>query len=218
MTVLITVRFLYQLLSFTILHFSEIRDIIEKTLAEKREKERSMHIWLAINLDDQLSEIREKAAKIEHSIAPEVSAFTLPMHVSLKISFFVPDEDYNKAKSIIFEYYKTISPFDIEIDGIEKNNSIVWISMKENESLCRIHRDLDKLMADNLGITPHPFDLDFKFHSTLFIDADEKKSNSAYFALKDLQIPKTLRAKSLIIGSSETGKMGTYKVTDIIEI
>jgi hypothetical protein len=73
-------------------------------------------------------------------------------------------------------------------------------------------------MADNLGITPHPFDLDFKFHSTLFIDADDKKSSAAYLALKDLQIPKILRAKSLIIGSSETGKMGTYKVTDIIEI
>lgn len=177
-----------------------------------------MYLWLAVNLDKELGEVKEKATKIEQRIAPEVSAFTLPMHVSLKISFFVPYEDYNEAKSIIFEYYKTLTSFDIETDGIEKENSIVWIRMKENENLRRIHSDLDKLMADNLGITPHPFDLDFKFHSTLFIDADDKKSSSAYLALKDLQIPKILRAKSLIIGSSETGKMGTYKVTDIIKI
>lgn len=177
-----------------------------------------MHIWLAINLDDQLREIRARAEKIEQSIAPQNSAFTLPMHVSLKISFYVPGEDYAAVKSAILEYFKMVSPFDIETDGVEKENSIVWLRMKENKSLNRIHCDLDRLMAERFGIAPHPFDLGFKFHSTLFIDTDEEKSNSAYLALKDLAIPKILHANSLIIGSSETGKMGTYKVTDIMEI
>lgn len=177
-----------------------------------------MYLWLAVNLDKELGKIKAEAAKIEQSIKPDVSAYTLPMHVSLKISFYVPDEHYSTAKALILDYYQTISPFDIDPDGIEMENNIVWIRMKENEILCRIHRDLDNLMAEKLGIPPHPFDLDFKFHSTLFIDTDKEKSSAAYLALKDLQIPKTLRANSLIIGSSETGKMGTYKVTDIIEI
>lgn len=177
-----------------------------------------MYLWLAINLDEQLSDVRVKAEKIEQSIAPQNSAFTLPMHVSLKISFFLPDEDYDAAHVAISEYFKTIAPFDIETDGIERENSIVWIRMKKNESLNRIHCDLDNLMAEKFGVVQHPFDMDFKFHTTLFIDADLDKVNAAYQALNSLSIPSNLRAKTFIIGSSETGEIGTYKARENIDI
>ena len=50
-----------------------------------------MYIWIGINVSDQLLTVGEKARQIENEIGFVNSNFTLPLHVSLKISFPVED-------------------------------------------------------------------------------------------------------------------------------
>ncbi len=172
-----------------------------------------MYIWTAIDVDHQLENIKALAQITEKDLKFENSAFTLPSHISLKISFRVDDAMYPLVEKTIFEYYQTVKPFEIEVSGIEFENTIVWIRMKENETLKQIHDDLDKILFEKHGIARHAYDLDFKFHTTLFLDPDQKKIQTAYNRIKDIEIPSFLHPRNLIIGTSESGAVGTYHVT-----
>ncbi len=171
-----------------------------------------MYVWTAINVDGQLEEIKKKARYIEKEIGFENSAFDLPSHISLKISFPVDVAAEARVIETILAYYKTLKPFSVDVKGIEVEGTIVWIRIKENAILNRIHNDLDRILFEKHGITPHPFDLDFKFHSTLFLDPSKEKIATAYNKIKKIEIPSSLRANQLIIGASPSGEIGTYSV------
>lgn len=177
-----------------------------------------MYVWTAINIDNQLQEIKALAQKIEKEIGFESSALTLPSHVSLKISFSVNDADYPHVIETLLDYYKTVKPFWIDVECIEIENNIVWIRMNENSMLNQIHKDLDRILFEKHDIVPHPFDLDFKFHSTLFLDSKKEKIEMAYNRIKDAKFPLSLCADKFIIGKSPSGKIGTYHVTHTIDL
>ena len=177
-----------------------------------------MYIWTAIDIDDQLCELRALAESIEKEIGFEHSAFTLPSHISLKISFFVEDEVYPRVIETLLDYYKTVKPFFVDAECIEIENNIVWLRMNETPILNQIHNDLDRILLEKHEIMPHPFDLDFKFHSTLFLDSDKEKIEMAHNRIQDAKFPLSLCANKLIIGASPSGKIGTYGVTHTIDL
>lgn len=177
-----------------------------------------MYIWTGINVDSQLADLKSQVKAVEESIGFDNSNFTLPFHISLKISFEVDGGIYLDVVNTIIEYYKTLTPFDIAVSGIEIENIIVWIRMKESEITNKIHDDLDRILMEKYGVPRHEYDLDYKFHTTLFMDSDEEKIFSAYREIKDIKIPSTLHVDSFLIGASETGALGTYKVTHNIKI
>lgn len=177
-----------------------------------------MYVWTAINIDDQLNEIKTQAQVIEQDMNFANSAFTLPSHISLKISFFVNDEIYPCVIQTLLDYYKTLKPFTVEVSGIEMEGTIVWIRIQENDALCHIHQELDRILQEKYNIVPHQFDLDFKFHSTLFLDSDKEKISSAYNQIKKVALPLSLYVDKLIIGASASGDIGTYRVTHNISL
>ena len=177
-----------------------------------------MYIWTAIDINDQLGELRTLAKSVEKEIGFEHSAFTLPSHISLKISFFVEDEVYPRVIETLLDYYKTVKPFFVDAECIEIDNNIVWLRMNENPMINQIHKDLDRILSEKHEIVPHPFDLNFKFHSTLFLDSDKDKIEMAYSRIRDAKFPLSLCANKLIIGASPSGKVGTYGVTHTIDL
>lgn len=177
-----------------------------------------MYVWTAIDVDNQLKEIKAQAQDIEKKLKFENSAFTLPSHISLKISFSVSDADYPHVIETLLDYYKTVTPFCVDVDGIETENTIVWIRIKENAVMNQIHKDLDRILLEKHGITPHQFDLDFKFHTTLFLDSDQKRIAVAYNRIKAAKVPLSLCADAIIIGASHSGDIGTYSVTHTIPL
>ena len=177
-----------------------------------------MYVWIAIDIDNQLKEVKAHAQSIEKEIGFENSSFTLPSHISLKISFAVNDEAYPCVIQILLDYCKTLKPFSVDIEGIEIEDTIVWIRMKENDILNRIHKDLDQILMERHNVAPHKFDLDFKFHSTLFLDSDKEKISAAYDQIKNVELPLSLCADKLIIGASASGDIGTYRVTHNIDL
>ena len=176
-----------------------------------------MYIWIAIDVDDQLSSIRKEAKRIEDMVQFAESDITLPMHISLKISCSIPNEKYEEALCDIKAILQDTQRFEIKTKRIELHDTIAWIQMEHNEYLEQLHHSLDKLFIDKYDVPPHKFDLDFKFHTTLFLDSDKDKVKQAFLMIKDVSLPSTLIADKFVIGTSPEGKIGTYQVREEIK-
>ncbi len=171
-----------------------------------------MYLWTAIDVDEPLEKLREKVAWAAQKAGIPNTALTLPLHISLKISFPLDDSLFTAAVSRISEYYQTLSPFYVEVQEIGQNGTIVWIKMKENKELDKIHKDLMDIFLKEYGVQPHVYDLAFCYHSTLWMGADEAKAKEVYADLQQEELPERLTAKKFVIGCSESGRAGEFRV------
>lgn len=175
-----------------------------------------MFIWTAIDVDNQLTEVKSQAKQIEEKVHFQESNITLPLHISVKISCAIPDEKYEEVVKDIKEIVNAVPKFEIAVKRIELHETIAWIAVEENEHLERLHASLVKMFSEKYQVPPHKFDLDFKFHTTLFLDSDEAKVKEAFLMIKDIELPTTLVADKFVIGMSPEGKVGTYRVMEEI--
>ena len=176
-----------------------------------------MYIWVAADVDGQLGTIREKIEKICSNGNMANSALTLPLHISLKISCEIEDALFLGAVDKISEYFSTLSPFTIRTGKAEINGNILWIKIADSDKLCRIHEDLDNLFESGYGIARHPFDREFIFHTTLFY-GEGAGSGIVGEAIKNERLPEVLLIDKFIIGCSESGKAGEYRVIKEISV
>lgn len=170
-----------------------------------------MHLWTAVDLTGQLEAIRKAALTENQTIGLSEAAFTLPAHVSLKISFQVPDEAGIAVQQEAAEIFRHTPSFNIRVKGLQQENGILWIAMEENAALRLLHEKMVALAAKN-GAPAHPFDGDFRYHSTLFLSPEEEKLDQMEKALLGIPLPAALRAEAFLIGGSETGLPGEYRV------
>ncbi|MBQ4074810.1 MAG: 2'-5' RNA ligase family protein [Clostridia bacterium] len=170
-----------------------------------------MHLWTAVDLTGKLDGIRKKALWENQQIGLTEVAFTLPAHVSLKISFSLPDEICPQAIGEAAEIFRACPAFEIGVKGLDRTPSILWIAMEENDPLRALHERMVAL-AEKYGAAPHPFDRQFFYHSTLFLSDDQERLSRMEEALRDIPLPEKITADAFLIGGSETGKPGEYRV------
>ena len=177
-----------------------------------------MFVWVGINVEEQLKEVRGAVDSVFEKI--EISNVTcqLPLHISLKISFEIENSLFDSVLSDITDIYSTQKPFEIKVKGIEKHENIMWIRMYSNAEIEALATALNMMLKEKYGIPLHEYDLDFIFHTTLFMDDDKEKINTAHTLLGDLNLSQTLVANTFVIGTSETGKNGTYRVYKTVEV
>jgi 2'-5' RNA ligase len=171
-----------------------------------------MFIWVGINVEEQLKETRMAVDGVFERIDISNVTCQLPLHISLKISFEIKNEVFDSVLNDIIDIYNAQKPFEIKVKGIEKHENIMWIRMYSNEDLEALATYLNVMLRDKYGVPLHEYDLDFIFHTTLFMDDDAEKINAAHNLLGDLLLPKTLTANTFVIGKSDTGENGTYRV------
>jgi 2'-5' RNA ligase len=174
-----------------------------------------MYLWIAVDLEDQLQEIRQELDQVGRLLFSNDPALTLPLHISLKISFEVDDSLASDVRSTVREYLSSLEIFNITPDCVESMGNLTWIRMSDSRELCEIHNGLDLLMEKNFGVPQHVFDRDFIFHTTLFAATDPHKLENIF----DLPLlPNSLEVSRFIIGSSKSGLAVTYSVDEIISI
>ncbi len=171
-----------------------------------------MYIWLGIDLDNQLGSLKTKAQKIEKDLNFKIQNHTLPYHISLKISFYVEDSILNSVIDDCIAIYKDAPSFTLNTGDIENEHIIVWLRMKESEELNIIHDRLNDMLLSKYSVPLHEYDLDYKFHTTLFMGEDEGKIDRAYELLKNEIPPQKLYIKNFCIGISENGDFGTFEL------
>lgn len=175
-----------------------------------------MYIWTAIDVDSQLSALRKTVNDVTEKLKADNSALTLPLHISLRMSFFIADAEYKRAVRDIGEYLRGVRHFEVGINGIEKHGNVVWCAVGGCSELSAIHSDLLEMMSSDFGVGAHSFDNSFIYHSTLFFSEDEQMASEAFEHIKNEPFPEKLTVNSFLIGLSETGKAGDFKVTERI--
>jgi hypothetical protein len=177
-----------------------------------------MFIWTGINVEKELSALKELKEKIERNLGITDTVVNLPLHVSLRISSSVSDEIYPSLENALIDFLRTVKLPPLEPTGFEREGGIVWLCYKESEKIKEIHDSLCALMEERFSIPRHPFDFEFKYHTTLFTAISEDKLAAAYDLVKDAPIPDVITSDRILIGNSESGKAGEYKVIHDIEI
>lgn len=177
-----------------------------------------MFIWIALDDSKELKEIRQICKKENASLLLNEVTFLLPLHISLKISFKINNIEYKKIIKTIKKYMLNHNSITLTNPKIELFNSILWITYDHNETLEKIHNDLDNILKEEFNIPQHMFDKKFMFHSSLFIDENIDKLMQMYNKIKDVSLPDSITINDFIIGSSPSGENGTYIVNEVISL
>ncbi len=171
-----------------------------------------MYIFLGIDVDNEFAEIKKKANIIDKNIGFKNSCFTLPMHISLKTSFKIDSSNFDSVIEEVMNYYSSIRPFKIDIYRLEMYDNIVWIRMCRNRELDKVHDDINRILLEKHNIRLHEYDLDYKYHTTLFMDDNTHSIKEAYNMISKTDLPQSIIANQFIIGVSKTGELGSYRI------
>lgn len=176
-----------------------------------------MYLWVGCKLPESYErEIRTHCRKLNEEIGLNTVAFSLPQHISLKISF--PTDRVEEILEYLSDYLHTQFPFGVQITDLQQTGSILWLYAAENETLTHLHQELDARLESHFKIPQHTFDRAFQFHSTLFLDADTAKVAQMHHALQDYPFARDLPIDTFLLGFSETGKPGTYRIVRQIKV
>ena len=175
-----------------------------------------MYLWIAIDVNEQVRELRENTENYIKNHELTSPTLTLPFHISLKISFQISSDILKEVTYDIRELCKSLKPFTITVKSIEKTDTIIWLTMQDSAYLSAIHNSLDHLLLEKYGVVQHEFDKSFIFHTSILITNSKGHLNAAFEAIKDINIPNVLNAQKIIIGSSKEGQPGTYSVIEEI--
>lgn len=176
-----------------------------------------MYIWIGCKLPtDFETAVRSRCLEANKDIGLDTVAFSLPQHVSLKISF--QSACYQEILNDLTALFKEQLPFSLRIQPAERSGNILWLPVAENLQLQQLHRQLDTRLARCFGVPQHPFDKCFRFHSTLFMDADIGKLSCMHERLASFPAAQELIIDTFLLGLSETGKPGQYHVVREIKV
>ncbi len=174
-----------------------------------------MYVWIGCKLPEEFErEIRTLCLKRNQNIGLSTVAFSLPQHISLKISF--ETECHEKVLDVLAAYLSCQAPFAVRVQKPERMGNILWLPVAENPQLQRLHMELDARLESNFGVPQHPFDKAFMFHSTLFVDEDTAKLSVMEKLLTANFADQELTVDTFLLGLSETGQPGTYRVAKTI--
>lgn len=176
-----------------------------------------MHIWIGCLLPEEFEKaLRGVCTPLGQEFGLDAVAFSLPQHISLKISFPY-NGDVQALLDYLTELLKNQPSFTVHPKPIERQGNILWIPFAESGQLQQLHNLLDTKLKKDHSVPQHIFDKAFLFHSTLFFGPEEPLEQARQ-ALQSFPIPQELRVSVFVIGTSETGQPGTYRVVRSISL
>ena len=177
-----------------------------------------MYLWFAVSVDDYYKKLKEKAFKINDELGIGFGIFSLPYHISLKITFEAPLDKENEIIDRVASFFQTLKPFTVYPKKVENAKTILWIRYQDNEYLKSIGSKLNEILNKEYDISYHEYDLEFIYHTTIFMNDDESLIEKGYELLKDEDLPDEILINKCLIGTSEEGLPYTFKVIKEIEL
>ncbi len=175
-----------------------------------------MYIWVGCKLPESFEkEIRAKCLAENERIGLSTAAFSLPQHISLKISF--PTDRTEAVLAWLRAYLAAQPAFWVKLSAVEQVPGVLWLKAAENADLERMHRELDENLLQLFGVERHMYDGCFLFHSSLFVDPDGQKLTAMARALGTLALPESLPVDTFLLGASPDGKPGNFCVLEEIQ-
>ena len=176
-----------------------------------------MYLWVGCCLPEEFArEIRGACLERNVDLGLSMAALELPQHISLKISFRT--DDPGRVTEDLTEYLSARQPFRVRLTGAEQVGQILWMTVEENATLRQLHEELDVRLASRFGVEQHPFDKCFIFHSTLFMDPDTEKIGRMQQMLENYPIARELEVDTFLLGQSESGQPGDYRIIRRIKV
>lgn len=177
-----------------------------------------MYVWIGCALPDDFSrDIRRLCLERNRLIGLDESAFALPQHISLKISFDA-GERWEEILDFLTSLLARERLFYVNLCAVEQAVGILWIPATENPRLRELHENLDSLLEQSFGIPRHPFDRRFFFHSTLFQDPDSEKLRRMLACLAGAVPDTPLKVDTFLLGLSPDSSPGSYRVVREIKV
>ena len=175
-----------------------------------------MFVWIGCQLPEGFSEQLRSCCRENAPCGLDFSGFTLPQHISLKISF-----DAGERSGQILDAVEALlrgeSAFSVIPRRICREGRILWVEFVENAALRQLHDLLDRELEGRFGVQQHMFDRNFRFHSTLCMGAEEALE-LLNARLADFPLPGELPVSTFLLGLSESGKSGTYRVVRTVKV
>ena len=176
-----------------------------------------MYIWIGCKLPANFeTELRDRCLTANRSIGLDTVAFSLPQHISLKISFDTPDHE--AVLKHLTEYLSSRQTFTVRLGKPEQAGTILWLPAEENPVLRQLHEELDTTLTNFFDIPQHEFDKSFLFHSTLFLDKNTDKLAVMKAKLDTFPLPRELTVDTFLLGLSPDGSAGSYRVISQIRV
>lgn len=174
-----------------------------------------MYVWIGLGMEkSEQDRIRMFCRAVNREGASE-TAFSLPQHVSMKLSFDTP-----KWQAVI-AYLKSrlhgLQRFSVRTEGIQSIPGLCWLKIQEDARLRALHNALNRDLEAEFSIPRKGFDGDgFAFHSTLFYDPQAPQKIAAIFQRirNTVFYSKQITLNTVYFGISETGKAGEYRIVD----
>ena len=181
------------------------------------QKENRMYIWIGCQLPGSFEkELRSFCLAQNESLGLDTAAFALPQHISLKISFDA-GEEYEAVLDALEDILHREEKFYVNPLSPEVMGNILWITFRENGTLRRLHGMLDEQLQQRFAIGQHPFDRDFRFHSTLYF-GDTERLGLACQRLAGFPLPENLAVDTFLLGISPDGSPGSYRVVRQVKV
>mgnify|MGYP003290360078 CR=1 FL=1 len=179
-----------------------------------------MYLWIGLGIEEKTEqEIRKYCREVNKNYDVNEQSFTLPQHISLKISFNT--DNYKKIIEDLKIKFSNNKKLNLNVEKVDSVPGVIWLVIKETLDLRNYHNKILKYLESKYAISKIGFDGDtFKFHSTLFQDEDNKELVKKLYNNIDKNIfeNRELTVNRIYFGVSEIGKVGTYKVIDSLEL
>lgn len=194
-----------------------------------------MYICFALLLPHQIqNEIRKTILQLSLKYPMDLVASLLPQHISLKISFKLPEIE--RIEKYFDEFAKEINRFSVnflKVDLLEfekdgKKKGLLWLDVEENQILRVLHEKLNRELKEKFDIGLASYDGDgYHFHSTLFHDGLKdvpfEAYEQVYSELKDInyRMSADINEIAMFISNHDEEILGgtfiTYKVLKLKE-
>ena len=181
---------------------------------DKRAKK--TYFWCAVDTGGGMDEIRESMQQICGSLGKENPTLTLPMHISLKISVPIRTKHLPKITQKVTKILSSVNPPQISTEATELHDGVVWIRHKDSEDLRDLHKRITDILIDECGVMPHALDGEFIFHTSLFV-GEAGDASEVYEAIREMPLPEQIKSDGYLIGISESGLAGEYRVIKTIK-